>query len=627
MEDNTQDSIDQLDEEKVKAQQQIASTKLLLKARNKELRDIDKLNQTLIENKQQLYDDKWQEILTLQNTLIEEELKLKVLSHNKDDETEEKVQAALQRVKTEWIDKNLSGAFIVEDQKFVFIEDCSQDKAKLNVQFNHLETNRFADYLAMKLKIKSWHLPVLRLKDLFNANDRSCLKIRHSLSPSLWGKSEIYLPIQMMEEYFINKMSLTPEESAVNTLDLFDCLMHSLSGGKKENQDHIEQFILHKIINYSKAVTTPDVIIIGHVGGNGKGIIQAMIKLMFPSSLSGKANNKTLIGNFNAIMLGKLLVFFDDQVSNEIPLEVIKQLAGSESMIFEEKGKDQYESEKTHSSMWFNQSLMIKLTPAGQEGGVDRRFSVMRTSITFLESLRELYKRERNLVITIEESKALAEKLVSDVLLNRVHIAAWIQHLQKKHPQVNKDFTLKALHGEDYQYFLDAQSTGYDSVFRDLIVPVIQSGQCVPVFIISELLRHLEGKIVSDKTIVKRMEELAQQNKLDITSSRRMITINCPSSEIDKRNKKQCVVIHPRGVKEWKDHSFDWSLVSSQPYQDTLARHGGGELIPDSKLVFGINNADLAETHESEYFSEESANEQSGYSKEHTVLSRLIKRI
>ena len=54
-----------------------------------------------------------------------------------------------------------------------------------------------------------------------------------------------------MEQYFIDQVSFTPEQATAvaNTVQFFDWLMYSLSGGRAENQEHIERWILHKIIN------------------------------------------------------------------------------------------------------------------------------------------------------------------------------------------------------------------------------------------------------------------------------------------------------------------------------------------------------------------------------------------
>jgi hypothetical protein len=314
----------------------------------------------------------------------------------------------------------------------------------------------------------------------------------------------------------------------------------------------------------------------------------AVIRLMLPSILSGKANAKTLSGNFNAIMLGKLIVFFDDQNSKEIPLDVVKELAGSDSMIFEPKGKDQYEGEKTHSSAWFSQTLPFKLTPAGQEGGVDRRFSIMATNITFLESIRKHISEEFGEEISMEACKDMAEVIVRDKLLNRVNIANWFKHLQAKHPQVDRDYTLKPLHGEDYHYFLENQESSLDIIFHDFIQPIIKSGGCVPFFVVKELIRCMDNKIVRDSDLRKNLKQLSIQNKLDIDFSKAHIKIDANHKDHQKKDvtiRKHIVAIHPAKVSDWKSKDFDWRLVSTAPYNDN--RPVGQDIIPDNCCVFG----------------------------------------
>jgi hypothetical protein len=301
---------------------------------------------------------------------------------------------------------------------------------------------------------------------------------------------------------------------------------------------------------------------------------------MLPAMLSGKANSKTLNSNFNAIMLGKLIVFFDDQNSKEIPLEVVKQLAGADTMIFEPKGKDQYEGEKTHSSAWFNNDLPFKLTPAGQEGGVDRRFSIMRTNITFLESLRLMFKRDDDLDMTVEQSKDAAETIVSNILLNRICIANWFKMLEQRHPEVNENYTLKPLHGEDYHYFLAKQESSIEKIWKYLVLPVVEMGGCVPLFVVKELLRHMEGKEFSDKTVRTKIDDVATTNKVEVDLERTTIEIRSPKMTV----KKQCTVIRPKTDKTWLDHGFDWNLVSNLTYTGDVPP--GHELIHEDNLVF-----------------------------------------
>jgi hypothetical protein len=578
------DPVEQLEETKRKIQGEVAAAKELVKNAKKKYRDYEKLKLEDHPDKPEKLKTQQAEIEKYQQVLFEHEADFKELNRTKDDETEEKVQGALNKVAQDYVDCDPTAAYVIADDEFVFITDYSSVAEKQNVQIRTMPPRQFIQLLANDLNLKAWHLPAHRLIDLFNNKNRTFQLKRYSIDPSLWQGNKIYLPIRHMEQYFIDRIDIPADQESFVTqgLEYFDWLMYSLSGGKQENQQHIEQWILHKIINYKKAVTTPDLVVVGHVGGNGKGIIQAIVRLMLPAVLSGKANSKTLNGNFNAIMLGKLIVFFDDQNSKEIPLEVVKQLAGSETMIFEPKGKDQYEGEKTHSSAWFSNKLPFKLTPAGHEGGVDRRFSITRTNITFLESIRHHIALKGH-EVSVEQSKDFAEEIVSKYLLNRLCIGAWFKALQDKHPEVDRTFTLKPLHGGDYHYFLDQQQDSLDSIFRELIVPVVSSGGCVPVFVIKELMRHIDGYISKDKTIHTRINELASQYKLDIVSEKTHIYITSGPS-ISTR--KQCTVIHPIGIKNWTDKTFDWGLVSNTAYVGSVA--AGHDLIKEDELVFGV---------------------------------------
>jgi hypothetical protein len=584
------DPVEELAEVKRKVQGQIAAQKSLITSAKKSYRDIEKLKLEDHPDKTDKLKAKFEEINQLNEKLFDLEADFKELNRTRDDENEEKIQSSLHIVAENWIKNDSSTAYVVEDQEFIFIRDYSNDPAEQNVQLKKLEPARFVELLAADLGVKSWHLPSHRLKDLFNEQKRTFHMSRYSINPSKWKNDHVYLPIVHMEKYFIDKMPVVLDLQD-SDLKYWDWLMYSLSGGKKENQDHIERWILHKIKNYHKAVTTPDIVIVGHVGGNGKGIIQAIIRLMLPAMLSGKANSKTLNGNFNAIMMGKLIVFFDDQNSKEIPLEVVKQLAGADTMIFEPKGKDQYEGEKTHSSAWFNNELPFRLTPAGQEGGVDRRFSIMRTNITFLESIR-YHLAQEGVAVDVEQSKDLAEVVVSEKLLNRNVIGKIFKMLEQRHPEVDENYTLKPLHGEDYQYFLEQQANSLEIIWKDLMTPIIQAGGCVPAFVIKELLRHMEGRTPADKTLNKRITELSQQYKVDISNERTYIDIRSPKITI----RKQCYIYRPKDTKKWADHGFDWNLVSNLTYTGDQPKDH--PLIHEDNLVFGVASSSIDDNDE-----------------------------
>ena len=582
--DDETDPSAQLEQLKKKIKGEISAAKILQRRENKALRELEKVSEDLVPDKQDRIEKQHQVLNDIQNQIDDLQADLKAAERTAKDDKEEQVQDALNKLKFGFIDQTPSAAYIISDKEFVFTDNYAVNQVKLNAQLVRMTPETFTVYAANKLGVAHYNLPIPLVIDLFNNCNRSFLYNRYSIDPEKWGK-DVYLPFEHLKPFFINEFNLTPEQDqeTEESLKYFDWLMYSLSGNKKENRDHIEKWILHKIINYKKAITTPDIVIVGHVGGNGKGILQAIVRLMLPAMLSGKANTKTLNGNFNAIMLGKLIVFFDDQNSKEIPLDVVKELAGSDTMIFEPKGKDQYEGEKTYSSAWFSQTLPFRLTPAGQEDGVDRRFSIMATNITFLESIRKHMEEETGEKVTVEESKALAEIIVSKHLLNRVCIAKWFKHLAAKHPEVTNDYTLKALHGEDYRYFLKQQETIIEGIFKRLIVPVLEKGGCVPVFVIKELTRHFDNNAMPDKTINKVITTLGAQYKVNLQLTKARIDIVSRTATV----KKQCVVVHL--TDNWAHKAFDWSLVSSTPYE--TIQMPGRDLISKDSLNFSLTDS------------------------------------
>jgi phage/plasmid-associated DNA primase len=583
------DPIQQLEDTKKAIKTDIAIVKQKKSDANRERNKISKLELELHPDKKTRLDAKEAEITVLTKQLIELEQDLKNLNGTESDREDEQIQAALLRVEQEWINEQNSAVYLTQDKTFLFIQDYSESRLTQNVQIREYADHNFHEFLANELKLALWHLPVPRVKKLFMDKNRAYDIMRYSLKNHRWRRDRVFLPLNHLREYFIDRFELTEEEKQTAYSAFFDVLMHSLSGGKLENREHIERWLVHKIKNYHKVATTPDMVIVGQVGGNGKGLIQMIMRLLFPAQLVGKANSKTLNGNFNAIMVGKLVVFFDDQSSKEIDLDIVKQLAGSETMIVEPKGKDQYETETTHNSAWFSNQLPFKLTPEGQEGGVDRRFSIMRTNITFLESIIEHYAKQ-DLLVNMMEAKDIAERVVSDVLLNRVEVAKWFGALCERYPEIDENYTLKPLHGEDYHYFLNRQQDNIDLIFNQLVRPLIKADKIVPIFVIKELLRHLDGKVVGDKTIVTKIRELADKNRLDIEQDRKRIKIHPNKFDMTK----QCAIFKPKDMKS-QNYDFDWSLVSSEPYSPTMLDE---RYIQEDQLVFGNKSMIIQENHE-----------------------------
>jgi len=547
-----------------------------LQANQKKMESIPGLSEEEKQKLQGRIDTLLGDIITIGDAIV-------AMKAGADDEAESHVKTALNTVRSEVIGKDPSIAYSIKDGEFVFIGDRASTRHIQNVAMTKYNPMQFSEYLAKLLKLNISDLPHARLKQLFINNDRAFEEMRYSLNKGLWKDDEIYLPFDHYQEHFIHNFTfqdgdLEPEAAAA-VLTFYDALLYSVSGGKTENQTYLEKWIVHKVVNYHKQVTTPDLIIVADIGGNGKGILMGILARMFPRQLIGRANTKTLNNNFNSIMLGKLLVFFDDQDRDKYDLETIKELSGAETMIYEPKGKDQYEAEKTHSSVFFSQKLPFRLSPNGDSGGVDRRFSIMRTNITFFDSLIAKHSD-----IDAANVKAKASEIINTVLYDRVNIAIWFKHLRSKYPNIDADFELDPLHGTDYETFKEDQKDDMEVVWDRLVLRTLQAGGLVPVFVIKEMLLHLAGKEVPEKTIKRRLKELAVLNKLNIQVERKRFDIVSGAANIvglrEHTNMQKSAV----SVVGSTCTEFDWSEVSKGKF--TGKPDSTGKYIADEEYIF-----------------------------------------
>lgn len=508
-----------------------------------------------------------------------------VCASSKDQEEENQV-VALYSLINDWVPQHQSVAYIIEDDQFVVVHDYASDKPRRqNVEVKRWGATQFAEVVATDLGIQAWHLKPQRMIYEMQRIKRKYHSLRYVIDNGEWN-NEVYSPITHMEPFFIDKLAA---EMDGTYSPYFDWLMHSVCGGKQENIEHFEKWILFKVFHYRKVTTTPSIVCVGHCGGNGKGIIQAIIAQMFPRALTTKATEKTLSGNFNAMLEGRLVVFFDD-VALDNCLDVIKAQNGNDAIVIEGKGKDEKVVPATATQCFFANKLPFALSPAGKDAGVDRRFSVMRTAITFLESIKKHVLEKDGVAINTADAKQLAEAIVNETYRNRVEIARWFKALMNKYPEVlDPEYVLMALHGSDYQYFVDQQISGVDVVWRDLIEPELNKGSFVPVDVVSQLIDILEGgaRRTQSRTTIKRITDLAAQNNMDITTSRVQVTYSPSVGPAVKRG----AVFHKTGVvfKQKTQQTFAWSLVSDRKYN-------GGELSA-SEVIIGSS---FIKSHEDE---------------------------
>src|ERR1035441_4635756 len=209
------------------------------------------------------------------------------------DDDEKKILVALNTIRSEMFRDFKSLSYIIKEGEFVFISDRATTRTVQNVVLSKYNPNQFVEVVANILKLHIADLPPLRVKQLFMDNQRAFEDVRFTIKNSLWDSTDIFLPFEHFKEFFISNFKfesddIQPDDSMI--IDYYDQLIYSIGGGKSENIEHIELWILQKIINYQKQLTTPDLVIVADVGANGKGILMGIMKRMIPGQLVGQAN-------------------------------------------------------------------------------------------------------------------------------------------------------------------------------------------------------------------------------------------------------------------------------------------------------------------------------------------------
>lgn len=557
--------------------------------------EITRENTKLIDLQTQLEEAKGRKAILIGDQIKECQSRIDTLTQER--ETIKKVEVKEGEINVEeqlkskiinWLNQHPSAYYIAKTNQYVLVEDHADDCSMQNVSLNSWEEKPFIVKLARGIDVDQSKLTTTFIKSVFQSQNRIKDNLVYSVSKGKWNH-DTYIPYTFMEPYFINNRKI--DTRLVNPEFYFNILMHSLSGGKQENQDHIEQWVLHKVINYQSPINTPELVIIGHVGGEGKGTFYSIVKQMFPSGLVGLANTKTLTGGFNRVLENKLVAVFDDQKTSDIPFDVVKQYSGNEEIIIEGKGADQINAEKCFSGLWLANHLPFPLD-AGDDTGVYRRFSFITTNIKFFDALKELDPKARHL--NENEIKKHGQDVIEKILHNTTYIAGWFNYLKNKHTNVYVGSTINALHGQDYNSLKQQNETTFDRIWRVLVEPALANGQTMPVFVINEIIRHLDGEELAPKTIGSLIQQKINATRtIPLESARLYVSIK--SSQADIGIKMQTTVVSVKGRTK---HHFNWWTISKGVYKKP-ERGSVAPLITEDDLLFDLPSKQLPQAPES----------------------------
>jgi hypothetical protein len=240
---------------------------------------------------------------------------------------------------------------------------------------------------------------------------------------------------------------------------IFDALMQSLSNGKKENQDHIEQLILSKLL-HPENILLPTLVLTGDGGGTGKSLLNGvLLKAIFGNHLV--ADNVTIsqfMGDFNGSRIGKAVVFINEAAEDKSDADKLKAIFGSSTLIRNEKNEIACE---VNATAWYiiacNQSSRTGAVKLADDN-TDRRYSIVAPAKP-LQDWLELYLPK----LTATQRDQWVIDTGSKILGDKTAISKWLKSLYDKHGDVRH---VRALHGEDYRNLLGKQESPAVSLAR-----------------------------------------------------------------------------------------------------------------------------------------------------------------
>lgn len=443
-------------------------------------------------------------------------------------------------------------AYIASDGKYVLIDDYSKDPRKVNLKedvitYQHLKgmLNNIA-----KAPGKFSNFTEDDLRTVFEQNGKSFQIKTSSFHESKWNEELVFNSLKVQTRYWAQIVEDT------NYNEFFDDLFYCLGGGKQENIEHLEKWIVYKRLYPQKSNTIPHLNITGKPGGNGKGIFMSYLASLFTPNSVYKGDIKELAGGFNSSWEGKVIINLDDEEEKQFPHASMKKSTGSNEIRIEPKGVNAYTVDATFSLIVTDNTGIVKLVGGGI-GGEDRRWSVMLTELVFLEHLSTKYN------ITIHDAKSLAEYIVNELCENRLEVQKHFSKLVERHDGHNMT-TLLALHGDDYERRVEEQKDQYQEVFEQ-VLPIFMNQGIMPFDFIQQITEATLGiTIKSPKTFSQKFDEfLSRHGVTGVQNVEYKTKIYWEGDDTG--------VIHKKKVRRLSDQytDFDYSLISSVKYHKT----------------------------------------------------------
>ena len=261
------------------------------------------------------------------------------------------------------------------------------------------------------------------------------------------------LPTYMLNLHRINHW-LQPDDEDEHH-EVFDILIRSLGDNKPENMMHLKQVIAWKYMNPSD-YNLPCLVIFGQGGAGKNTLVEGVLGTIFGKHQVIAITQESL-KNFNGQIAGKMAVLLNESVANKADMEQLKAMIGQESLYINPKYMKPYVAENVSLYFTGGNGAMGAIFLGRDQS--DRRFSIMRVDRSIIDHVQEVKGLDRKEAIAWWVSN-------KHLLQDRKEVAKWLHHILTTIEDV--EHTPAALHGQDYEELLDAQSGPFEWIIEQI---------------------------------------------------------------------------------------------------------------------------------------------------------------
>lgn len=249
---------------------------------------------------------------------------------------------------------------------------------------------------------------------------------------------------------------------------IFDVLLDSLSGGRQNVRDHIEQVFVYKYL-HPECYTLPCITISGEGGAGKNEFVDKVMKTVFGAHQVESLGTAEAFGQFNGRMLGKTVIYIDEALVDRTDANAMKRKVGNMTMDVNVKYGMQGSFDNTP---WYwlggngtNGAVML----AGDT--TDRRYSILTVSKNIMHWVGKHIG-----VDTGTGSKTLpgSHPCVQwfnehkDKLSDPIHVARWLDSVVERWR--DQKHVPSALHDEDYSKVRKAQKSVMEDVMESVFL-------------------------------------------------------------------------------------------------------------------------------------------------------------